>query len=112
MVTVTNADVDAVRAYLPTNPEEYDWDDGKISDVLTVTNLSVPQTVRQFWLERVMNTAEFIDVNESGSSRTLSTVHQNARAMLEYWDKRVEAEGVITVRRPITFGEIDRGFDD
>jgi hypothetical protein len=112
MTTVTVADVDAVRVYLPAQADElYEWDEGKITAVLEVTNCSVPQTVRQFWLERVMNTAEYIDVNESGSSRTLSMVHQNAKAMLDYWDKRVEAEGLVTARRPITFGEIDRGLE-
>lgn len=109
MPTATQTDIASVKSNLPADcGTQFGWTDERIAAVLDAVNLSVPQTVRQFWVERVTNTHEFMDINESGSGRTLSQVHANAKEMLAYWDKRVAAEGVVTLKRPITFGAIDR----
>lgn len=109
MPTASSKEIEVIKSNLPNDcATQFGWTDEKIAAVLDAVNLSVPQTVRQFWLERLTNTHEYMDVNESGSGRTLSQVHINAKAMLEYWDKRVAAEGIVTLKRPITFGQIDR----
>ena len=109
MPTATQSEIAAVKENLPNDCEtQFGWTDERIAAVLDAVSLSVPQTVRQFWLERLTNTHEFMDINEAGSGRTMSQVHANAKDMLAYWDKRVAAEGIVTLKRPITFGEIDR----
>lgn len=109
MPNVSSKEIAAIKSNLPTDcGEQFGWTDEKIAAVLDAVNLSVPQTVRQFWLERLTNTHEFMDVNEAGSGRTLSQVHANAKEMLAYWDQRVAAEGIVTLKRPISFGTIDR----
>ena len=109
MPSVSQSEIDSVKGNLPTDcGTQFGWTDEKIAAVLGAVNSSVPQTVRQFWLERLTNTHEYMDVNEAGSGRTLSQVHTNAKSMLEYWDQRVAAEGIVNLKRPISFGTIDR----
>lgn len=109
MPNANTKEVAVVKGNLPNDcAEQFGWTDEKIATVLDAVNLSVPQTVRQFWLERLTNTHEYMDINESGSGRTLSQVHVNAKEMLAYWDKRVAAEGIVTLKRPISFGSIDK----
>jgi hypothetical protein len=97
-----------VRNNIPTKAADlYDWDDTKITDVLKDTLPSVAEAVRRFWLQRVNDTAEFVDVNESGSGRPLSQMHVQALEMLKYWDAMVNAEGIEVQRQPISFGTID-----
>ena len=109
MPTAAPNDIAAVKSNLPADSgTQFGWTDERIAAVLDAVNLSVPQTVRQFWLERLTNTHEFVDINEAGSSRTLSQVRTNAKEMLAYWDVRVAAEGIVTLKRPISFGDIDR----
>lgn len=104
----TTEEIENVQRNLPVNAgEDFQWYEDKISAILLATDYSMPQTVRQFWLERVTETFEFVDVNESGSGRPLSQIHVNAKEMLDYWDKRVDAEGVVSLRRPMSFGSID-----
>lgn len=109
MPNASNNEIAVVKGNLPTDcAEQFGWTDEKIAAVLDAVNLSVPQTVRQFWLERLTNTYEYMDINEAGSGRTLSQVHLNAKEMLAYWDQRVAAEGIVTLKRPITFGSINK----
>lgn len=108
MTHPTALQIKQVQRNLPINAgDDFQWYEDKISDILEEKDCSIAQTVRQFWFERVMESFEFVDVSETGSSRSLSQVHVNAKAMLDYWDKQVEAEGLFTLRRPISFGNID-----
>lgn len=108
MITITDEQIEMVQLNLPSVAgDSFGWTESKIKSTLLSNNGSLAQTVRRFWYERVMETFEFVDVSETGSSRSLSQIHQNAKFMLDYWDKKVESEGVVTQRRPITFGRIN-----
>lgn len=110
MTVATGEQIRRIQSHLPPDSDkDFGWDEDRISALLLATNFSTAQTIRQFWLERVTESFGFVDVSETGSSRSLSQIYTNAKSMLDYWDKQVEAEGVVNVRRPISFGEIERG---
>lgn len=81
--------IDLVKANLPSWREEVtpDWDDTMIGSLLDVHAGNVNKVVRQFWLQRVNDTAALTDVADVGASRPLSQLYQHAQEMLRYWDK-------------------------
>lgn len=86
------SDVLIVQNNLPAEAGAAGWDEEKIAALLD-SGLSVLQTIREWWSYRASSTASFVSVSESGSSRSLSDIHKQALAMLQYWDKRIaEAE--------------------
>jgi hypothetical protein len=94
-----------IRALLPTAAEDdYAWDDAKIISIITDNNYNSTQVVRAFWLERVTETAEYIDIG-----KPLSQIHSQAKGMLDYWDNVLKlGSGALLTGRAISFGEIDR----
>lgn len=83
--------VDEVRNNLPKEAEAEGWDDVKISAMLD-GGMSVTRIVANWWRYRATQTANFVDVSESGSSRSLSTIHKNAVELRDYWDKKLADE--------------------
>ena len=82
------AKVDLVKLNLPAWRADITvWDDTKVGDVLDMLSANVNATVRQFWLDRVNETAALTDVADVGASRPLSQTYQHAREMLSYWDR-------------------------
>lgn len=67
------------------------WDGDKIADLLD-QGLTVNGTMSRFWHAKAAETASMVDVSESGSSRSLSSIHENAVRMARYWDDRMKAE--------------------
>ena len=85
--------VEQVRDLLPVGAKVGDsaWGMERIT-VLLDQGQSVNQILARFWNSKAAETATMIDISESGSSRSLSTVHENAVRMARYWDDRVKAD--------------------
>lgn len=72
-------------------PPESGWDDTKVGTYLDA-GLTVYGVMTQFWEAKTAQTANMIDISESGSSRSLSQIHQNAKAQAEYWRDKAATE--------------------
>lgn len=85
--------VGQVLDLLPTEAKigETPWDQERVTVLLDQGN-SVNQLMSRFWNAKAAETAAYIDVSESGSSRSLGTVHENAVRMARYWDDKVKAD--------------------
>jgi len=102
----SEADITSVKVFLPTDAEEkHGWDDEKIGTILDSFG-GVPETVRTYWADRVANTARYVDVNESGSVRSLSAVYTHAVEQLKYWDDIILKENKVASNPSISFGRI------
>lgn len=114
-VTVKPEQIALVNQLLPASAKEpevdggYGWTDQYITDLIIARSFTPTQAVRFFWLQRVNETAEYLDVG-----KPLTQIHRQAREMLDYWDnvlgKSIDAIGPTgpDVRRPMSFGEIER----
>lgn len=108
-MTVMPEEIALVQQLLPNEAvSEYNWDDEKITQVMTDYNWSTTQAVRFFWLERVNESVEYFDI----PGKPISTIHKQARAMLDYWDGVLKVSGKTAVgpseRKSISFGKIER----
>ena len=107
-MVATATQIALVHSLLPSAAlTDYSWDDAKVAAVIEDNSFTPTEAVRFFWLERVNESAEYIDV----SGKPLSAIHAQARAMLDYWDNviRNSRESVtLSAKRPMSFGEIDR----
>ncbi len=45
----------------------------------------------RWWSKRAADTANFVDISESGSSRTMSTIHRNATALAANFKKLIDS---------------------
>lgn len=103
-----------VRALLPDSSNQalygVTWGDEQISVFFDLKG-TVSKTVLAYWNAALANTAMYVDVNESGSSRSLSTVWRNVWEMVQRWDKIVadeDAKNERDVIGNITFGTLKR----
>lgn len=87
----TAADIEKVRDNLPSVAVVDGWDDAKIESKLDGGN-TTSETIRDYWSYKVANTADFVSVSESGSSRDLASIHKHAVEMLKYWDDKIRQE--------------------
>lgn len=83
----SEADVAEVQDLLP---PDSDWDDEKVTGYLD-GDRTVPEVMLLFWRSRASKFSTMLDVNESGSSRSLSRLYDNAKAMMDYWEERIQA---------------------
>lgn len=60
----------------------YGWDDVFITVLMTENDLTPTKAVRHFWLQRVNETAEYLNTG----GKTLTDIHKQAKEMLDYWD--------------------------
>lgn len=102
----SSADIQAVKDNLPPDAEALGWNDVKITASLDATS-SVPRSTRDFWQWRAAATQELVNINESGSSRSMEAIWDHAMKMLAYWDGRVSQEdseaGVTNPKQSIAF---------
>lgn len=115
-MTVPNPTLVAqVATLLPPDAEStYNWDQAKIVKVMVDNGFGVARTVRFYWLERVNETVEFMNIDD----KSLLQLHTNAKAMLAYWDAIIAANGddggldaiPETTSGPISFGRIERAW--
>ena len=110
----TQEQVAAVKRLLPSEENQtalgVAWEGSTIGEVFDL-ELTVSKTVRAYWNAVLANTAMYMDVSESGSSRQLSQPWRNAWEMVQRWD-RVVAEELEESRRSVTgsvtFGKLKR----
>lgn len=109
-MSVTPEQLAIVRLNLPsTAGADYGWTDEYIQNLMETNSFSPSQAVRQFWFDRVNDTAEYMNIN----NKSLIQIHENAVAMLKYWDGILAAGIEATApnqRQPISFGEIERPY--
>lgn len=89
----------------------YGWNDTYIQSLMDARSFTPTEAVRFFWLQRVNETAEYINVG-----KPLGEIHRQARDMLAYWDAIIkqspEAIEPVSSGGTITFGEIERPWAD
>lgn len=114
-----------IKRYLPSAAMElevnggYGWTDEFIQDLLNTYGFSPAQAVRYFWVQRVNETSEYLDIG-----KPLTQIHQQAERRLAYWDAIIlgnnragTPDGMEPVgedqkaRVPISFGEIQRPWE-
>lgn len=110
----TPEQVAAVKLLLPSSDNQttygVSWDDTVIGTTFD-SESTVSKTVRAYWNAVLANTAQYMDVSESGTSRTLSQPWKNAWEMVQRWDRIVSEEAAESRREVIgsvTFGRIKR----
>lgn len=110
----TDDQVAAVKLLLPSADNQttlgVEWDDATVGTVYDLEQ-TVTKTVRAYWNSVLANTAMYMDVSESGSSRTLSQPWRNAWEMVQRWDRLVteeETKNIRDVTGSIRFGRIKR----
>jgi hypothetical protein len=92
----------------------YGWDGAYIVDLMDTNSFTPTEAVRFFWLERVNETAEYLD-----TSKPLTQIHRQAKEMLDYWDNilRISVNSLRPLdptdplagsQAPMSFGEIER----
>lgn len=109
---MAQTDLDTVKDNLPPEAASAGWDDSKITDLLAA-GLTTSRVVLSWWSQRAAQTANFVNVSESGSSRSLSDVHKQAMAMLKWWTDKVQVEEnppepEVEVHRRISFHRATR----
>lgn len=87
------ADLDKLNALLPPNPKvgEDEWGEERLTLLLDNGN-TVAQVMSLYWHGQAAISATYVDMSESGSSRSLGSIHKNAMDLAKYWDDRVKAE--------------------
>lgn len=85
------AQIEMVKDLLPTEAEAEGWDSTKIGLYLDAPNTAF-QTVALYWESKAAKLYQMIDVSESGSTRSLSRIYDNAKAMAEYWRGRYDVQ--------------------
>lgn len=81
------AEVLMVQDLLPPEAATDGWDAAKIGVYLD-SGQTLYQSVALYWESKAARLYTMIDVNESGSVRSLSKVYDHAKAMAEYWRDR------------------------
>lgn len=75
----------------PAKVGEDEWDNIKLAAMLDAGNTPA-KVMSMYWHAQAAQSATYVDISESGSSRNLSTVYKNAIELAKYWDSRVEQE--------------------
>jgi hypothetical protein len=96
----TPEEIQAVLDDLPENASEYGWDEQRIGDELD-DGVTGDALFLKFWRKVSTATADLVDMSESGSSRSLSQVHKQAKDMAKMFQDRIDHEEQPT---PVTSG--------
>lgn len=83
------ATLDEVKEKMPSGLD--DWDDEYIKGLIE-SGQSAARILNRAWLAKASKTAEIVDVSESGSSRSMSSIYRNAMEMAEYWGIKAEKD--------------------
>lgn len=105
------SDIDLIKNSLPDDSAEDGWDDTFIGTLLD-SGVSTTKVSLAFWSGRVGKLSTAIDVSESGSSRSLSRLFDQAKIAYDMWLDKSKAEDALVIapdtRRPVTFGKMKR----
>lgn len=85
------ADIARVLELLPDDSAEHGWSATRVGTDLD-NDLTANQIALAYYLKRSADTATYVDISESGSSRSLSTVHKQMVAMAELYQRLVNLE--------------------
>lgn len=97
MVEVSDAVLQVRELLGPSSTD--DWSNEDIQEKLDAQQ-TPEQIASAWWQLRASQTANLIDVSESGSSRQLSAIHKNALEMAKFYDGKVDdAEEDVDVAR-------------
>lgn len=100
-----------VKDNLPNFAVNEGWDDAKIQAMIDAQT-SLGRIMLTYWQGKAAATSEYVSVSESGSTRSLSDVYNNAVEMMKYWRDVVAKEEAATDDNPgfrrIGFGRITR----
>ncbi len=102
--------LEEVKNNLPPDAIGEGWDDDKING-LVAEGTSLERIMMTYWSGRAAATSKYVNVSESGSSRSLSDVHKQALDMLKYWTDRAnrdETQAEDPKIRPIAFRRLKR----
>jgi hypothetical protein len=88
----TPEDIAIVKSQIPEESAQYGFDDAAIEAMLD-GGLSTSQTILGVWSGISAKSSSMVDVQESGSSRSLSQIHTNAQALADWWKAKVDLEG-------------------
>lgn len=92
-VMATDQQIGAVQRLLgPDANSDNGWDRTAIADMLDAGK-SNDEIAYEWWTQRSADTADYVNVSESGSSRNLSTIHNNAVALAKMYGDRVDNSG-------------------
>ena len=85
------AAVAAVTAQLPDEADLFGVDSGYIG-ILLDSGLSETKVILSSWRAIAAKSSTMASVSESGSSRDLSSIFDNARQMIDVWQSRADDE--------------------
>lgn len=83
--------IDQVKANIPSDAAEDDWTDEFIGGLLD-SGASIAKVTLSFWQSRVAKLSTVVDVSESGSSRQLSNLFNQAKIAYDMWLDTVKLE--------------------
>jgi hypothetical protein len=85
----------------------YGWDANYITVLMTENNFTPTRAVRFFWLQRVNETSEYLDL----TGKPITDIHKQAKEMLDYWDNILLRFGANAIDSKsgtgLAFGEIE-----
>lgn len=87
----TPEEIAVVRQLLPPGAAAEGWDDVFIGNMIDAL-YSTSNILWQYWEGAASRAYKMVDVAESGSSRKMSDVFDNALAMAKYWKSKVDEE--------------------
>lgn len=87
----TEAQIRIVAEMLGPSATDNGWDDTRISADID-NGLTANQIALAWWRYRAAQTAQFVNVSEGGSSRSLSDIHRAAAAMASQFEKSVSQD--------------------
>ena len=86
-----DAAVSAVQAQLPDESDLFGVDSSYIG-ILLDSGLSETKVILSCWRAIAAKSSTMANVSESGSSRDLSNIFENARQMIDVWQARADDE--------------------
>ena len=97
-------DIAAVRTLLPPDATDNGWDD---AEIILRWKGSVFRTVREYWVDRVNQTAGYLDLSQDGLPA--SQIYQHAMEQLKYWDEMCGGSASLAEGRGTRIKTIRRG---
>lgn len=89
----TPADITRVRLYVAETDDTNGWTDQRLSEFIDEAD-SLYAAAAEVWEVKASTYAALVDVSESGSSRRMSSLHENAMKMADHYrDKAENASG-------------------
>lgn len=96
-----------IKELIPLDAEG--WNEQKIAQLLDQGQTKA-KIMSRYWNHVAANSASFVNVMESGSSRDLSSIHKQALDMARYWDDKVKDEDKVdgSTVQPIVMHQMRR----